>query len=96
MPSGPTPVPGMEQLAGPMAPEGAGDGQVGSQLIKMGFEVDQALKLMAKVAPVMAPFVMQTVTALQTQIQTALASGLSQLGSPDANFPDGSSRMSGL
>lgn len=74
----------------------SGDGQLGTQLIRMGFEVDQALKLLAKAAPSMASWVMQTTLALQQQIQAALSSGLAQTGSPDASFPDGSSRVSGL
>lgn len=95
VPSAPTPIPGLGALAG-APPSGAGDGQLSTQLIKMGFEVDQALKLMAKVAPQMAPWVLQTVNALQQQIQTAIGSGLASLASPDASFPDGSSRVSGL
>lgn len=78
----------------------AGAGQVGTALVKIAVEVDQALKMLGKSAPSMAPWVLKTTLELQQQISTALQDSRSQLtntGAPDnVSFPDGSSRISGM
>lgn len=94
-------APSYASLAG--APQGApadggatlGGNQMGNTLIKMGMEVDQALKMLAKIAPGMAEWVLRTTQELQQQIGASLQGQLTQL-TDNAPFPDGSSRMSGL
>lgn len=94
-------TPSFASLAGPMgggAPDPtAGGNQIGSALVKTGVEIDQALKLLAKMAPSTAEWVLKTTLELQQQIGLALQSGQAVMdGSQDSSFPDGSSRMSGL
>lgn len=108
LPPMPTPAslpasPNYAALAGPAAAappsaEGqtAGAAQMGTGLTKLGLEVDQALKLLAQMAPVTQEWVLKTTQELQQQIGRALQSQLSAVGGPDSAFPDGSSRLSGL
>ena len=99
--------PSYAALAGPMGPaptapgvpsEGqtAGAAQIGTGLVKLGMEIDQAMKLLGKMAPSTMEWVLKATQELQQQIGLALQQQTSPLGSPSATFPDGSSRISGL
>lgn len=91
--------PNYAALAGPsQSPDGqtAGAAQIGTGLVKMGMEIDQALKTLAKMAPDTTEWVLKVTQELQQQVGMALQKGQSGPGAQDASFPDGSSRVSGL
>lgn len=96
-------MPSMMQLAGMQA------GQMGSQMmntpgmsqisetaVRMGAEIDQALKLLAQAIPTLAPWVEKTVMEMRYQIGTALNSGAvptSPVPGDNERFPDGGGRI---
>jgi hypothetical protein len=95
-------MPGMMQLAGMQT------GQMGSQMqtpgmsqisetaVRMGAEIDQALKLLAQAIPQLAPWVEKTVMEMRYQIGTALNSGAvptSPVPEDNERFPDGGGRI---
>lgn len=93
--------PSMMQLAGMQgAPQGqpntAGMSQISESAVRMGAEIDQALKLLAQAIPQLAPWVEKTVMELRFQIGTALQSGAVPTNpTPNDNeqFPDGGGRL---
>lgn len=95
--------PSMMQLAGMGGPQQggapgqtAGMSQISESTVRMGAEIDQALKLLAQALPVLAPWVEKTVMELRFQIGTALQSGqvpTSPEPQDNQQFPDGSGRM---
>lgn len=99
----PTPqAPSMMQLSGMQngAPGGqsptAGMSQISESAVRMGAEIDQALKLLAQAIPQLAPWVEQTVMELKYQIGTALQSGSVPTSPEPADneaMPDGSGRL---
>lgn len=87
---------GMGQPNGPQPGQTAGMSQISESTVRMGAEIDQALKLLAQALPVLAPWVEKTVMELRFQIGTALQSGqVPTSPSPQDNqqFPDGSGRL---
>jgi hypothetical protein len=95
--------PGLMQLAG-MATGQAGDSmmqtagmsQISETAVRMGAEIDQALKLLAQAIPQLAPWVEKTVMELRFQIGTALQAGnvpTSPVPSDQESFPDGGGRL---
>lgn len=96
-------MPGMMQLAG-MAAGGMGAGiqqtagmsQISETAVRMGAEIDQALKLLAQAIPQLAPWVEKTVMELRFQIGTALQAGnvpTSPVPADQESFPDGGGRL---
>lgn len=96
-------MPSMMQLAGMQSGQGqppqpgmtAGMSQISESTVRMGAEIDQALKLLAQALPQLAPWVEKTVMELRFQIGTALQAGPATNPAPQDNeqFPDGSGRM---
>jgi hypothetical protein len=92
--------PGFAQLAGmgggsPAAPT-AGVSQISESAIRMGAEIDQALKLLAQAIPTLAPWVEKTVMEMRYQIGSALQSGAvptRPVPGDNVQFPDGSGRL---
>ena len=95
--------PGLMQLAG-MAAGGMGQGlqqtagmsQISETAVRMGAEIDQALKLLAQAIPQLAPWVEKTVMELRFQIGTALQAGnvpTSPVPADQEQFPDGGGRL---
>lgn len=85
---------GMNQGAPPQQTQGMT--QMSESVVRMGAEIDQALKLLAQALPTVAPWVEQTVMALRYQIGTALQSGAVPTNpTPQDNerFPDGGGRL---
>lgn len=77
-------------------PQTAGMSQISETAVRMGAEIDQALKLLAQAIPQLAPWVEKTVMELRFQIGTAINSGaMPQSPVPEdaEKFPDGSGRM---
>lgn len=94
--------PSMMQLAGMggemgMQPgQSAGMSQISESAVRMGSEIDQALKLLAQAIPQLAPWVEKTVFELRFQIGTALqGGGVPTNPTPADNelIPDGSGRL---
>lgn len=96
--------PSMMQLAGMgggsqmgMQPgQSAGMSQISESAVRMGSEIDQALKLLAQAIPQLAPWVEKTVFELRFQIGTALqGGGVPTNPTPVDNeaMPDGSGRL---
>jgi hypothetical protein len=96
-------TPNMFQMAGMAGPGGgaqpgqtAGQSQISESAVRMGAEIDQALKLLAQAIPALAPWVEKTILELRFQIGSALQAG-AQPTSPipqDAQrFPDGGARL---
>jgi hypothetical protein len=92
--------PSMMQLAGMQAgqPQGAGAGvsQVSDAVVRMGAEIDQALKTLAQAMPMLAPWVEQTCMQLRAQIGSALQQGAVPTNPEpmdNAQFPDGGGRL---
>lgn len=96
--------PSMQQLAGMGGSPGMGGGpdqtagmsQISTSAIRMGSEIDQALKLLAQAIPQLAPWVEKTVYELRYQIGTALQSGAVPTNPEPAgneSFPDGMGRV---
>lgn len=92
-------MPGMMQLAGMGGQETAptaGMSQISEAAVRMGSEIDQALKLLAQAIPTLAPWVEKTVMELRYQIGTALQSGAvptSPVPGDNQGFPDGGARL---
>lgn len=88
--------PGQQQQQGaPQPGQTAGMSQISESTVRMGAEIDQALKLLAQALPQLAPWVEKTVMELRFQIGTALQAGPPTNPTPQDNeqFPDGSGRM---
>ena len=71
-------------------PQTPGGGQIGGAAVRMGMEIDQALKLLAQAIPSLGPWVEKTVLELRTQIGNALNSG----GVPTGPAPGGNDNQS--
>lgn len=94
--------PSMMQLAGMGPSQGmqpgqtSGMSQISESAVRMGSEIDQALKLLAQAIPSLAPWVEKTVFELRYQIGTALQSGgvpTSPEPQDNQQFPDGGGRL---
>jgi hypothetical protein len=92
----------MMQLAGMGGQQGgqqpgqtAGMSQISESAVRMGAEIDQALKLLAQAIPQLSPWVEKTVMELRTQIGMALQGGAPTNPAPDgqSSFPTGEGRM---
>lgn len=88
--------PSMMQLSGvqgssqpPGGDQTAGMSQISTSAVRMGSEIDQALKLLAQALPQLAPWVEKTTMELQYQLGTALQSG----NVPTSPTPQGNSQM---
>lgn len=80
------------------APPGqtAGMSQISESAVRMGAEIDQALKLLAQAIPQLAPWVEKTVMEMRFQIGTALQSGAvptSPAPVDNQEFPTGEGRL---
>ena len=87
---------GAPQQQGAAPGQTAGMSQISESAVRMGAEIDQALKMLAQAIPQLAPWVEQTVMELRYQIGTALQSGAVPTNpTPQDNeqFPDGSGRL---
>lgn len=74
----------------------AGMSQISESAVRMGSEIDQALKLLAQAIPQLAPWVEKTVQELRYQIGTSLQSGnvpTDPTASDNQSMPDGMGRM---
>lgn len=101
--SGPSPSPSFQGLAGGQpqgqpapAAQGASPGgaQLGGAAVRMGLEIDQALKLLAQALPGIAPWVEKTVMELRQQMGTAMQAGAPTNPTPSgAQMPDGSHNL---
>lgn len=94
----PTPQPGLMQLAGmgQGQPQTAGMSQISDSAVRMGSEIDQALKLLAQAIPQLAPWVEKTVSELRMQIGMALQGGgvpTSPAPTDNQAMPDGGGRL---
>lgn len=98
----PQPQPGLMQLAGMQTGQmgqemqTAGMSQISETAVRMGAEIDQALKLLAQAIPQLAPWVEKTVMELRFQIGTALQAGnvpTSPVPADQESFPDGGGRL---
>jgi hypothetical protein len=70
--------------------------QISESAVRMGSEIDQALKLLAQAIPQLAPWVEQTTMELRYQIGMALQGGAIPTNpTPDdsQSMPDGTGRM---
>lgn len=70
--------------------------QISESAVRMGTEIDQALKLLAQAMPQLAPWVEKTVMELRYQIGTALNSGAVPTNPAPADqesFPTGEGRL---
>lgn len=84
------------QQQGGYAPQTAGMSQISESVVRMGAEIDQALKLLAQSMPQLSPWVEQTCMQLRYQIGSALNSGVTPTNpAPQDNqgMPDGSGRL---
>jgi hypothetical protein len=73
-----------------------GMSQISETAVRMGAEIDQALKLLAQAIPQLAPWVEKTVMELRFQIGTALQAGnvpTSPVPADQESFPDGGGRL---
>ena len=100
---GAAPTPSIMQLAGMAGAQGVqqqgqtqGMSDISASVVRMGAEIDQALKLLAQSLPPLAPWVEKTTLELRYQIGTALQSG-AQPTNPqpqdNSRFPDGGGRL---
>ena len=92
--------PSMMQLAGlgagQASPQTSGMSQIAESAVRMGSEIDQALKLLAQAIPQLSPWVEKTTMELRYQLGTALNSGAMPTNPAPADqerFPDGSGRL---
>jgi hypothetical protein len=94
--------PSMMSLAGMGGPnmgapgQTAGMSQISSSAVRMGSEIDQALKLLAQAIPSLAPWVEKTTYELRFQLGQALNSGAvpTDPSSQDSvGMPDGMGRL---
>jgi hypothetical protein len=70
--------------------------QISESAVRMGAEIDQALKLLAQAIPQLSPWVEKTVLELRFQIGTALNAGAMPTDPAPADqerFPDGGGRL---
>lgn len=111
MPGAPPLPPGMAGTAAPQAPmpsmmqltgmggapqQTPGMTQISESAVRMGAEIDQALKLLAQAIPQLSPWVEKTVLELRYQIGTALNAGAMPTNPVPADaerFPDGGGRL---
>lgn len=95
----PSAMPNMMQLTGMGGPpqgQTAGMSQISESAVRMGAEIDQALKLLAQAIPTLSPWVEKTVMELRFQIGTALQSGAMPTNptpADNSSFPDGGGRI---
>lgn len=78
------------------APPSSGQSQISDSVVRMGAEIDQALKLLAQAIPQLAPWVEKTTMELRTQIGQALQGGAvptSPTPQDNSRFPDGGARL---
>jgi hypothetical protein len=76
--------------------QSAGMSQISESAVRMGSEIDQALKLLAQAIPQLAPWVEKTTMELRYQIGTALQSGgvpTDPTPADSQSMPDGSGRL---
>lgn len=97
--------PNLMQLSGMGGQQGSGMGspdqtagmsQISSSAVRMGSEIDQALKLLAQAIPQLAPWVEKTTMELRYQIGTALQSGAmptDPTAQGNESFPTGEGRL---
>lgn len=74
----------------------AGMSQISDSAVRMGAEIDQALKMLAQAIPTLAPWVEKTCLELRYQIGTSLQSGnvpTDPTSQDNARFPDGGARL---
>lgn len=74
----------------------AGMSQISGTAVRMGAEIDQALKLLAQAIPQLAPWVEKTALELRYQIGTALNAGAvptNPVPQDNERFPDGGGRL---
>lgn len=74
----------------------AGMSQISESAVRMGAEIDQALKLLAQAIPQLAPWVEKTTLELRYQIGAALQSGAvptDPTAGGKESFPDGLGRL---
>lgn len=84
------------QAAGGMAPMTPGMSQISEAAVRMGAEIDQALKLLAQSIPNLAPWVEKTCMELRYQLGTALNSQsvpTNPTPQDSERFPDGGGRI---
>ena len=99
MPAGGSGGPTFAGLAGqaPQPQGGASPGasQISGALVRLGMEIDQALKLLAQAAPQLSGWVDATTQELRAQIGLALQSGVPTSAAPQGqgNFPGGGSNL---
>lgn len=94
-------MPSMMSMAGMQGAESmgqpsAGMSQISDTAVRMGSEIDQALKLLAQAIPQLAPWVEKTTMELRFQIGNALNSGAvptDPMPQDNQQFPDGGGRM---
>ncbi len=93
--------PSMMQLAG-MSPTQAGQpptsgqSQISDSVVRMGAEIDQAIKLLAQALPQLAPWAEKVTGELRSQIGAALQGGAvptSPVPEDNQRFPDGGARL---
>jgi len=72
-----------------------GGSQIGNAALRMGMEIDQALKLLAQTLPMLGPWVMETVQELHEQLGLALSAGPVTSPEPMDNerFPTGGGNL---
>ena len=83
-------------MMGQGQPMTSGMSQISETVVRMGAEIDQALKLLAQSMPTLAPWVEKTVLELRYQLGTALQSGAvptSPVPADQERFPDGGGRI---
>jgi hypothetical protein len=101
---GAAPMPSMMQLTGMQQPNPAmggmgqtpGMSQISEAAVRMGAEIDQALKLLAQSIPQLAPWVEKTCLELRYQIGSSLNSGAVPTDptmKDNEQFPDGGGRI---
>lgn len=74
----------------------AGMSQISDSAVRMGAEIDQALKMLAQAIPMLSPWVEKTCLELRYQIGTSLQSGnvpTNPTPTDNSTFPDGGSRL---
>lgn len=83
-------------MGGGAMPQTAGMSQISESAVRMGAEIDQALKLLAQAIPTLAPWVEKTTLELRFQIGTALNSGAvptNPTPTDGESFPTGEGRL---
>lgn len=66
---------GPPQAANPAQSTTPGSSQIGGAAVRMGMEIDQALKLLAQAVPQLAPWVDKVTQDLRVQLGQALSAG---------------------